>query len=446
MKKIFLAIQILLLLGFFSCKRDGTYDIGTSGHPSIITISPELGSSGNIVRIYGQGFSQTPGQNKVSFNGTEGKVISSSTTQIWAVVPGSGTTGDISVSVGSSSTTGPVFTYLEDGSDFTVTTIAGEAGVEGTQNGDAATALFHNPNGVSIDQKGNLYIVDRGNNCIRKITPLGIVSTFAGTATTKAGYADGSPGQFSVPWHAVMDQNDDLLLMENGGGRVRKITQGGVVSTLAGPLSGISNAGFADGTTMDALFNNARDIVCDKAGNIYVADEGNKRIRKISQDNSTVTTYAGGDSANLLPAPLALALDSAGDLFVSDSHRIKLVKPDGSVTNIAGSGSAGFVDGSPGSPLTATLGNVWGLSFLPDGRLVLSDDQNTIRLFTPGNGGDWSSGAIKTIAGTGGKSGYKDGTGTTALFYNPYGIATDSAGNIYVAEASNQLIRKISHL
>ena len=233
-----------------------------------------------------------------------------------------------------------------------VSTVAGVS-AEGFQDGPAATAKFSSPYGICIDSQGNLFVVDWGNFKIRKISPAGIVSTFAGSTQ---GYADGigSTAQFNYMGDICIDAQDNLYLADEGNNRIRKITPTGIVSTLAG-----STEGYANGQGASAKFYWPRGICIEpNTNNLFVVETGGAKVRKITPDG-TVSFIAGGiipgstsgyldgiGTAAKFNFPVAISIDTLGNLYVSDeaNHRIRKVTQTGVVTTYAGS-TAGYTDG-----------------------------------------------------------------------------------------------------
>jgi len=257
-----------------------------------------------------------------------------------------------------------------------VTTVAG-SGVKGSADGIGSHAMFFYPAGLVVDDEGSIYVTDNGNHKIRKITKLGVVSTLAGST---AGYTDGNGSQakFNRPWGITLDGSKNVLVADYSNHRIRHVTPAGVVSTLVGE----GTAGFADGMSNKAKFNYPRGITMDKAGNIYVADGLNHRIRKISQAG-VVSTIAGstsgyadgsGTSATFY-FPTEVTLDATGNIFVTDqyNHRIRKVSTAGEVTTIAGNGQAGFADGVG---TLVQFYNPHGLVVDPHGVLFVGDNSN----------------------------------------------------------------------
>ncbi|MDR2208970.1 MAG: hypothetical protein LBE22_08380 [Azoarcus sp.] len=355
-----------------------------------------------------------------------------------------------------------------------VSTFAGD-GEKGFADGSEGAARFYRPSGIAIDSADNLYVADINNNRIRKITPTGNVSTFAGG---EEGFADGSGGaaRFYRPSAIATDKADNLYVADSRNHRVRKITPSGNVSTLAG--SGTS--GYADDKGASARFNAPSGVAIDATGNLYVADFGNNRIRKVALNvtRATVSTYRGG--AYLWPE--GIAADAAGNLYVADTgnHRIRKISPKGNVSTLAGSGEKGSADGKgeaaqfnePVGIAVDAAGNLYvadswnhrirritpegevstladdkrkavrfvrprGIAIDKEGNLYVTDtDRHRIRKVTP-------EGEVSTFAGSGNR-GFADGLGKAAWFQDPFGIAIDAAGNLYVADFGNRRIRKIT--
>jgi sugar lactone lactonase YvrE len=321
-------------------------------------------------------------------------------------------------------------------SDVVVTTIAG-SGADGSSNGTATNASFSLPFGVAVDSAGNVYVADYGNNRIRKITSAGVVTTFAGTSSGSAD-GTGTNASFSVPAGITVDSSGNIYVGDGGNHRIRRITPAGVVTTFAG-----SSQGSANGTGTNATFNVPRGLAFDSSGNLYVADTNNHRIRKITSEG-VVTTFAGSGSAGsadgtgtnaTFNGPLAIGVDSTNNIYVGDSanNRVRKITPQGVVTTIAGS-SQGFANGTG---TNATFEGPDALAIDSSGNIYVGDQYNNlIRKIT-------SAGVVTTIAGTK-TAGSADGVGTNARFSRPVGLAFDSSGNLYVADLTNYRIRKIT--
>jgi sugar lactone lactonase YvrE len=368
--------------------------------------------------------------------------------------------------------------YVADTGSFTirkvalggvVTTLAGLAGSQGSADGTGSAAQFNGPHGVAVESAGDLYVADTGNNTIRQVAPGGVVTTLAGNAalvdqwgTQIGGHADGtgSAAQFNGPHGVAVDSAGNLYVADTGNNTIRQVTPGGVVTTLAGNAAlvdqgGTQIGGYADGTGSAALFCGPEGVAVDSAGNVYVADTRNNTIRKVTP-GGVVTTLAGlagspgsadgmGSAARFYN-PSGVAVDGTGNVYVADFYNctIRKVTADGVVTTLAGlAGSSGSADGTASAALFC---GPEGVAVDSAGNVYVADTWNrSIRKVTPG-------GVVTTLAGLAGTYGSADGTGSAARFggyagldigaeAGPEGLAVDSAGNVYVADAYNSTIR-----
>ncbi|MGA2016658.1 MAG: immunoglobulin domain-containing protein, partial [Opitutaceae bacterium] len=325
-----------------------------------------------------------------------------------------------------------------------VTTLAGSPGVAGSADGTGAAAQFNAPAGLAVDASGNVYVSDQGNDTIRKITPGGVVTTLAGTAG-KSGSADGTgpAAQFATPGNVAVDTGGNVYVADQLNDTIRKITPAGVVTTLAGDAT---VAGKNDGTGMGARFDNPYGIAVDGSDNVYVADTYNCTIRKITSAG-VVTTLAGTagaigakdgtGSAAQFNYPTGVAVDGEGNVYVADidNDTIRKVTPSGVVTTLAGAvGLTGFADGTGAA---AEFNAPIDVAVDGGGNVYVADvDNYTVRKITP-------SGVVTTLAGSPGQ-GYADGTGSAAQFYYPEDLAIDGNGNLYVVDSDNSTIRKVT--
>ncbi|HTJ51941.1 MAG TPA: IPT/TIG domain-containing protein [Cyclobacteriaceae bacterium] len=402
---------------------DFTVESNNANVPSITSFSPASGSTGTTVIINGTNFSVTPSENVIAFNGTQGTVTEATTTQITTTVPVGASTGKITIHVGNlTATSNDDFVYLP-------------SAIVSTLAGDGSDSDFENPMGVASDGSGNIYVADAAKNLIRKITPDGVISTLAGSGS--ADYADGTgtAASFNGPFGVAVDAVGNVFVADTYNHRIRKITVDGIVSTLAGN----GDSDFADGTGTEARFSYPTGVAVDASGNVYVAEIGNYRIRKITAEG-VVSTLAGSGASGSddgigtdaqFNAPLALTVDASGIVYVADKHRIRKVSADGIVSTVAGS-SSGFSDGAGSA---AQFNTPSGIVVDSSGNIYISDtDNNRIRMMTSG-------GVVSTLAG--GTIGYAEGTGTEAQFSSPFGITIDVTSNIYVGDTNNKRIRKI---
>lgn len=319
---------------------------------------------------------------------------------------------------------------------YTITKVAGAAGLTGSTDGTGTVALFYEPRGIALDAAGNLYLADTYNHTIRKVTTGGVVTTLAGMAGV-ADYADGtgSAARFYFPAALVVDSSGNVFVADTDNHVIRKITPAGVVTTVAGTAASV---GSADGTGSAARFNMPSGVTLDGVGNLYIADTYNNTIRKMTP-TGVVSTVAGSaglygpvdgtGSAARFNGPWGLAMSAAGDVYVADSynHAIRKMTPAGVVTTVAGVlGSQGGVDGPvntakfmyPHSVAVDGLGNIY----------VADTNNVVIRRI--------SAGLVTTLAGLQNSSSQNDGTGAYARFNFPYGVTADASGRIYVTDHS----------
>ncbi|WP_158305420.1 NHL repeat-containing protein [Opitutus terrae] len=320
----------------------------------------------------------------------------------------------------------------------------------GGLDGQGRAAGFTTPSSAAVDQAGNLFVADTTNHTIRKITPSGTVSTFAGMGG-QPGSVDGTgnAARFLSPHGVALDEAGNLYVADSGNNTIRKITPTGVVSTLAGQAGA---AGSADGDGSAARFNHPTGVTAYPDGTLFVADTQNHVIRTITPAGR-VSTFAGktgirGNTNGTVDTALfALPRNIAvfrGNLYVTEqeSAAIRWITPTGVVLTLAGDPDlVGSADGTGGD---ARFSSPAGLAVDRDGNIFVADSlNNTIRRVTPLNG-PAPLGVVTTVAGQAGVTGSADGVGSQARFNLPYGIAVDAAGNIFVADLGNTTIRKIA--
>jgi uncharacterized repeat protein (TIGR01451 family) len=329
-----------------------------------------------------------------------------------------------------------------------VTTVAGTPRTPGAANGTGSAAQFNYPYGLSANSTGMIYVADSYNKEIRKITSAGAVSTLAGSATSDVGGVGSSDGtgrmaRFNYP-NGVAVSGTTVYVADSYSGTIRKITSSGVVTSFAGTARAF---GSADGTGSAARFYYPYGLAADKAGNVYVADTNNHTIRKVTPAG-VVTTLAGAagvsgsangtGSAARFNSPYSVAVDGSGNVYVADTlnFAVRKITAGGVVTTLAGvAGSPGSLDGTGSG---ARFSYLYGVAVDNAGNLYVTDTGNyTVRKIT-------AAGVVTTLAGTRGVAGSADGTGLSARFDGPYGIAVDSTNNLYVSDHNNQLVRKIT--
>ncbi|MGF7075826.1 DUF6443 domain-containing protein [Mucilaginibacter sp. 3215] len=317
-------------------------------------------------------------------------------------------------------------------------TFAG-TGSAGSANGTGTSASFNQPLGATVDVSGNTYVAEGGSHLIRKITPAGVVTTFAGSGTQGFANGTGTAASFYHPVGLAADASGNIYVADEDNNAIRKITPAGVVTTFAG--SGAQ--GSTDGAGGSATFYYPCGVAVDGSGNVYVADAFNNKIRKITSAG-VVTTLAGSGTASSIDGtgtgatfnqPFSVVTDASGNVYVTDrvGAKIRKVTPAGVVTTLAGSGTASFADGTG---TAASFNAPTSIGIDKAGNLYVTDEANNrIRKVT-------SAGVVTTLSGTGAQGGM-NGAGNASTFYLPFAIAANAGGLVYVGDFTTNLIRKI---
>ncbi len=333
--------------------------------------------------------------------------------------------------------------------DGTISTAAGtgQPGFSG-DGGPATAAEMRYPRDIAIDRNGAILVLDTGNARIRRFTPGGNITTVAGSGVLGF-YGDTLPAiqaQLASPWGIAVDGSGNILIADALNDRIRRIGPDGTINTIAG----INGSGFQgdNGPAIYARLNRPYGVASDSAGNIYIADTLNQRVRKLSA-SGTITTIAGtgatgfsGDNGPAISAqlnmPESVAVDAAGNVYVADTanHRVRKISSQGIITTIAGSDTAAG-DGGPAA--NALLFEPSGVAFDASGALYIADTfNNRVRKIA-------SDGIITTFAGTG-SPGYSgdNRSATQAQLNQPNGLSFDNAGNLYIADTANNVVRRVN--
>ena len=338
-----------------------------------------------------------------------------------------------------------------------VTTVVAGTGVEGFSGdgGPASSAQLNAPSAVALDAAGNLYIADTSNNRIRKIdAKSGVISTIAGTGGF-GGSGDTGPAvaaQLNQPGGVALDAAGNVYIADSGNNTIRRIDAGtAVITTIAG--DGVGLYGGDNGPAAAAEINNPQHVAVDGAGNVYVLDFGNARVRKIAAATGIITTVAGNGTVGFrgdgglatnafLNSPNDMAVDAAGNIFLADtdSNRIrKVTASSGNIATIAGNGSVSY--GGDGGPATGAQLNFPGQTTLDSAGNIYVVDNNNYRVRRIAA----TTGVMTNFAGTGVQGfGGDGGPATSARLDELGGIVADAAGNIYIADRGNSLIRKVT--
>ena len=318
--------------------------------------------------------------------------------------------------------------------------------------GLATAATLQFPFGVAVDSSNNIYIADTINNRIRKVTAsTGFISTVAGSSATPGDSGDGGLATAATMYYpqgsVAVDSSGNLYIADTLNGRVRKVDTSGNISTFAGRLK--SDPSGDGGAATAAQLNIPYGVAVDSNDNLYLSDAGNNRVRKVDATTGVITTVAGsgahgaggdGAAATLaqLSTPYGVALDSDNNLYIADgrNNRIrKVTASTGFISTVAGGGSA---LGDNGPATSAQLSSPRGVAVDSDGNLYIADTSNNrIRKVD-------TAGMITTVVGDGTKGSSGDGgAATSAKLDAPYGVAVDSDNNIYIAEYNNHRVRKV---
>jgi sugar lactone lactonase YvrE len=336
-----------------------------------------------------------------------------------------------------------------------VTTVAGKQapGYSG-DGGPAASAALTDPFGIAVDNAGNLYIVDTGNSVIRKVTAAtGVITTVAGNGSS--GYSgDGglaTSAELNGPRGIALDGAGNLYIADAYNHVIREVTATGVISTVAGNGS-FGYAGDA-GAATSASLSDPFGVAVDAAGDLYIADTYNSVVREVAAANGFINTVAGNGSFGYsgdnslatsaeLNAPFGVTVDGAGNLYIADGQNSvirEVTAATGFISTVAGSGNFGY-SGDSGPATSASLFYPFGITVDGAGNLYIADTENSvIRMVTA------ATGLIGTVVG-GGNAGYVgDGGAATGADLNfPQAIAVDGGGNLYIADTDNSVIRKVS--
>ncbi len=345
-----------------------------------------------------------------------------------------------------------IMLYATHAHSQTISTIAGNGSASFAGDGGAATAAQINlPNGTASDASGNIYIADAANARIRMVNSSGVISTVAGTGTPGTG-GDGGPAtaaQLSYPVAVAVDAGGSLYIADYNAHNIRKVSSG-TITSIAG-MAGMSGSTGDGGPATAAHLNGPLAIAIDASGIIYVADNVNNKVRKIMGGN--ISTFAGsgagsysGDAGAATAAgingPAGIAINSAGTVYISDSgsSRVRYVdNSSGKIFTAVGNGVAGYA-GDGGAGGIAKMNHPMGIAFDAGDNLYITDNKNNcIRRFSG------STSIISTYAGTTtyGFSG-DGGPAAAAMLSAPKSVSLDAAGNLYIADAPNNRIRKVS--
>jgi trimeric autotransporter adhesin len=315
-----------------------------------------------------------------------------------------------------------------------IRTVAGTGAAGFSGDGQQATAAALNlPFGLAVDGAGNLYIADLGNDRVRRVGVDGAISTFAGGGTGGDGGAAAS-ARLRAPRNLAVDFSGNVYISEFDAHAVRRVSAGGIISTVAG--KGISGFGGDGGLAIWGQLSSPAGLAVDPSGNLYIADSGNNRVRKVDTAGF-IRTVLGGTEATAIEGPVGLAMNAAGTLYVADNtFAVRAYSAGGAWTNFAGSALPGF-SGDGGLAVLAHLTRPGDVAVDPAGTVLIADG-NRLRAVD-------SRGYIRTAAGAGYLTGVGDGgAADSAILAQPAAVALDLAGNLYIADTGTGRIRRVS--
>jgi hypothetical protein len=406
---------LIFIFSLQNCSKKSSPNPPNNGASVTITsLSVATGYDGTPVTITGTGFSTTLADDKVYFNGVQATVAGASTTLLYTYVPLAAGTGKVTVDVNGAMATGSDFTYQVT----EVATLLAGSGNPGSANGTGSAASFSQSIALAADGSGNVYVADRLNEVVRKITSAGVVTTFAGTGT--AGYSDGTgtAASFSYPSGVATDAAGNVYVADKNNGYIRKITPNGTVTTLT-----------VDGSGNPLAYGNPYYIVLDASGNIFFSDNQGSIVRELST-TGLVTTVYNGTNTNL--GIFGLAVDQSDNVFITDGTQVDKITA-ASITDFAGNDNllGGDLNGTGNA---ASFYGIWDMAIGGNNDLYVMDTGNDqIRMIT--------SAAVVTTFGGQDPANFT-GPVNTVNFGAYKSIAVDNSGNFYVG--GNYSILKIS--
>ncbi|MCF0073476.1 IPT/TIG domain-containing protein [Dyadobacter sp. CY261] len=400
--------------------------------------SPGSGKKGTVVKLQGKHFGTDVSKVSLQINGLKATINAVTDTEITAVVPAKCGLGKLVLTVnGKELTSQASFRYL-----YSATTTYFAGGSIGYEDGPAQKAKFRTLYNIATDSKGIMFAADLGNCMVRRIDTDGATSTIVGTP--HSGFKDGKGDQalMKFPIGIELAADGSIYIADHENNAIRKVLPDGALITVTGHPD---RPGLVDGDIASAQFKKPYGVKFDQSGVLWICDTENGVIRKLSKEGQ-VTTFAGStpgyadgklrDAKFYMPA--YLNFDNIGNVYVADKHNhcIRKITPEGMITTLAGVPTKnGYQDGEAAQAMFNQPSNIQVDKL---GNLYVTDLWNhCIRLVYP-------DGYVITLAGKGGTSGYKEGTGENALFYHPQGSTLDKDENLFVTDSANQRVRKLT--
>lgn len=413
--KIIYLTLLSLLLAFAGCDDDDY--VASVTELRLVRVAPTSGYAGDIVRILGRNFSVNYGENTVTINGKQAKVLDIAKDELSVVMPANEPGSyPIRVETPAGEIEGLAFKYnVQPEKEYYVTTVAG-SGKFGCDDGVGGAATLQNPEGLNYDKDGNIWIVQRGTFAIRRMNAAYSITTICTSSL------------LNYPWQGAFDSKWDYYVANKSGNDILKVTADGACTRSE--ISG-------------AKFNNPMCLIFDPADNMYIANRNGNEVLKVV-GGAVVGRYA-------VPMPESLAFDAQGRIIVgtNNAYNLYMIAPDGTVSVIAGYGvkptGLNYSDGEAGDLASATIGMVGGIFCATDGCIYFTDRTAfTVRKLTPAADGDYAAGKIETIAGVPGSAAVADGYGNAAKFLYSAGIVvSNDCTEIHVADGSGHRIRRL---
>lgn len=437
--RIITLLVCFMFFGLLSCQKESPLVVETFVG-TIDSIIPSSGSSGDTLLIKGKRFGTSLNNIRAFVNGKGATIVALEDTLMRVIVPLRAGTGLVSIAGGTGGVSGPLFQFSYRAK---VEWYVGSMGVSGFADGLGSQSKFNEPSGLASDPLGNLYVADQGNHRVRRISPGGGVLAIAGDG--QQGHADG-PGpsaRFNFPSGLSYDPfTNELYVADRMNHCIRKVTQQGNVLTVAG-IPGV--AGFVDAPGASARFNQPFSVAFDpNYSDLYIGDSQNHSLRKLSIQQ-VVNTFAGNGSPGnnngqgstaTFNLPYGLLIDSVYRIVISDkaNHNIRtLGRVDANSEIFSGTGFAGF---SNGTSILASFNGPMGMCWFEDKILVADQLNHSIRMV-------FKTGEVVTLAGDG-TPGTQNGTGSLARFNSPVSIAPGfEEGEFFVSDSGNHVIRRV---
>jgi sugar lactone lactonase YvrE len=330
-----------------------------------------------------------------------------------------------------------------------ITTVAGGGGSSPGDGGSATNAAFSTPAGLAVGPAGSLFIADAGSNVIRKVNAAGVITTVAGNSM-QGYYGDGraaTNAALYAPVGVAVDSSGNVFIADQDNNVIRKVDLNGVITTVAGGGTNFPGDG---GAATNASLSYPAGVAVDTSGNLYISDQGDNRVRKMDI-NGILTTVAGngtfgyaGDRGPATDAalnnPVAVAVAASGSLFIADrgNNRVRKMDVNGILTTVAGNGPAAY-SGDGGAATNASLNSPSGVAADAAGNVLIADGNNyRVRKVD-------LNGVITTAAGNGSAAYSGDGgAATNASLQNPGGVAVDASGNLFIADSLNARVREVA--